>query len=40
MLQDRIWQDEYFFDKAIEEYDDLPPLLFVRSAKQISLVED
>ncbi|MBN2443302.1 MAG: amino acid permease [Spirochaetales bacterium] len=32
--------DEYFFDRELERYDNHPPILFVKSAKKISLVED
>ncbi len=32
--------DEYFFNKEITRYDDLPPILFVRSVSKIRLIED
>ena len=31
---------EFFFDKEIEKYDDFPPILFVKCANEISLIED
>jgi amino acid transporter len=31
--------NEYFFDKQISKYDDLPPVLFIKSAQHIELIE-
>jgi len=31
--------NEYFFDKQISKYDDLPPILFIKSAQYIELTE-
>lgn len=32
--------DKFFFTKEIKKYDNLPPTLFVRSARHIKLTED
>jgi len=31
--------NEYFFDKQISKYDDLPSILFIKSAQHIELIE-
>lgn len=31
--------NEYFFDKQISKYEDLPPVLFIKSAQHIELIE-